>query len=125
MKDTKRTALYRHYDKDGVLLYVGISLSAAHRFSEHIGRSEWAESSESMKVEWFATRSDAEKAEHAAIISENPKYNISKRLQPQQMKSVKLSQEHWEKARQIGNGNMAEGLRIVLDSFVEKCDLRT
>lgn len=32
------------------------------------------------------------------------------------MKSVKLSREHWEKARQIGNGNMAEGIRKALDA---------
>lgn len=33
------------------------------------------------------------------------------------MKSVKLSREHWEKAREIGDGNMAEGLRRALDAF--------
>lgn len=32
------------------------------------------------------------------------------------IKSVKLSREHWEKARQIGNGNMAEGIRKALDA---------
>lgn len=34
-----------------------------------------------------------------------------------EMKSVKLSQEHWEKAREIGGGNMAEGLRRALDAW--------
>ena len=34
-----------------------------------------------------------------------------------QMKSVKLSREHWEKARQIGGGNMAEGIRKALDAY--------
>jgi len=33
------------------------------------------------------------------------------------MKSVKLSEEHWELAREIGNGNMAEGLRRALDAY--------
>jgi hypothetical protein len=33
------------------------------------------------------------------------------------MKSVKLSAEHWEKARQIGGGNMAEGIRRALDAY--------
>jgi hypothetical protein len=32
-------------------------------------------------------------------------------------KSVKLSREHWERAREIGNGNMAEGLRRALDAY--------
>ena len=34
-----------------------------------------------------------------------------------QMKSVKLSREHWEKAREIGDGNMAQGIRLALDSY--------
>jgi hypothetical protein len=34
-----------------------------------------------------------------------------------QMKSVKLSREHWDKARQIGGGNMAEGIRRALDAY--------
>jgi hypothetical protein len=34
-----------------------------------------------------------------------------------EMKSVKLSREHWEKARQIGGGNMAEGIRRALDAY--------
>ena len=34
-----------------------------------------------------------------------------------QMKSVKLSREHGEKARQIGGGNMAEGIRKALDAY--------
>jgi len=33
------------------------------------------------------------------------------------MKSVKLSREHWEKARLIGGGTMAEGIRKALDAY--------
>ena len=36
-----------------------------------------------------------------------------------EMKSVKLSREHWYKAREIGEGNMAEGIRRALNAFVE------
>ena len=32
-------------------------------------------------------------------------------------KSVKLTPDQWEKARQIGSGNMAEGIRKALDAF--------
>ncbi len=34
-----------------------------------------------------------------------------------EMKSVKLCQEHWDKAREIGEGNMAKGLRLALDAW--------
>ena len=33
------------------------------------------------------------------------------------MKSVKLSREHWELAREIGGGNMAEGIRRALEHY--------
>jgi len=36
-----------------------------------------------------------------------------------EMKSVKLSRAHWEKARQIGGGNRAQGLRRALDAYPE------
>ena len=35
------------------------------------------------------------------------------------MKSVKLTPEQWEKARTIGNGNMAAGIRMALDSIFQ------
>lgn len=35
------------------------------------------------------------------------------------MKSVKLSHEHWEIARKIGRGNMAEGIRRALDAALD------
>jgi hypothetical protein len=34
---------------------------------------------------------------------------------PTVMKSIKLTQEQWERARQIGSGNAAEGIRRALD----------
>lgn len=33
------------------------------------------------------------------------------------MKSVKLSVKHWQRAKEIGEGNMAEGLRRALDGY--------
>ena len=36
------------------------------------------------------------------------------------MKSVKLSHEHWEKARLIGGGIMAEGIRKALDAYANR-----
>lgn len=34
-----------------------------------------------------------------------------------EMKSVKLSREHWQRAREIGDGNMADGIRRALDAW--------
>jgi len=71
-----KTALYRQYDKDGKLLYVGISLNYARRLKEHYKGSAWFLDVEKITLEWFDTRDDALKAERDAIKSESPECNI-------------------------------------------------
>jgi hypothetical protein len=68
--------LYRHFDKEGVLLYVGISLSAVKRLSEHSKLSPWALDITSVTLEHLPTREEAIKAETKAIREEKPLYNI-------------------------------------------------
>lgn len=73
------TALYRHYSKDDVLLYVGISLSAIDRLSSHTLNSCWARQIARVQIEWFPSRAKAEIAERAAISDESPLHNIHHR----------------------------------------------
>jgi hypothetical protein len=73
-----KTALYRHFDKDGQLLYVGISLSHVARLSQHRDGSPWYEDIAHVTIEWHKTRVDAELAETTAIGREAPKYNKNK-----------------------------------------------
>lgn len=70
------TALYRHFDADGRLLYVGISLSPARRLSNHAAGSRWADKIAHVTIEWLPTRQEALAAEGRAIASENPLHNI-------------------------------------------------
>ena len=71
-----RTALYRYFDPDGKLLYVGISLSPTYRQSQHRDSSHWYERIETMRVQWFDCRRDALDAERAAIKAECPECNV-------------------------------------------------
>lgn len=71
-----KTGLYRHYDKDNNLLYVGISISSIARFGAHKSTSTWAYDSVKMTTEWFETRHEAQQAEKDAITKECPIYNI-------------------------------------------------
>ena len=73
-----KTALYRHFDKDGQLLYVGISLSHVARLSQHRDGSPWYEDIAHVTIEWHKTRVDAELAETTAIGREAPKYKKNK-----------------------------------------------
>lgn len=71
-----KTALYRHWDIDGVLLYVGISLSAVARLVQH-KKSHWSGRIASVTIQQYPDRPSAERAERSAIRSEKPLYNIA------------------------------------------------
>jgi hypothetical protein len=70
------THLYRHYDKNGRLLYVGISLSAIARLGEHKKSSHWFWQIARIEVTAYATRASALKAERITIQREKPLHNI-------------------------------------------------
>lgn len=87
--------LYRHYDADGNLLYVGLSYSAVLRTFQHARRTRsaaWFKKIVLIKIERFKTRKAAQIAETQAIREERPLYNIAVRgpYPP-------LSQEHKDK----------------------------
>ena len=70
------TDLYRYYDSDGRLLYVGISFSAIARAAQHRSDKGWWRDVDRMTVERMPTRCDAEVAERHAIINEKPLHNV-------------------------------------------------
>ena len=70
------TYLYRHYDGNDNLLYVGISLSPRHRTKSHKKESHWFDDVRKIIIEKHESRFDAKKSEFQAIQKEKPKYNI-------------------------------------------------
>jgi excinuclease UvrABC nuclease subunit len=68
--------LYRHFDCNGTLLYIGISLSAISRTAVHIKTCEWAERIANISVHPYGTREEALEAEKIAITNEKPVFNI-------------------------------------------------
>jgi len=67
--------LYRHYDYQGDLLYVGLSNSPLERQRKHRDGSHWAAMVCTITIEPFAAREDAIAAEQLAIETEFPKHN--------------------------------------------------
>lgn len=79
LRDQRRTHdLYRFYDAQDRLLYIGISLNAAQRASQHKAKKSWWTDVRRMEVTPLGTitRSDAEQIERAAIQDEQPLHNI-------------------------------------------------
>ena len=72
-----RTALYHIYDASDLLLYIGISENFDRRWQEHAKAQPWWDEHQWMRVYWYDTRKEAEKAEALAIEAETPKYNKS------------------------------------------------
>lgn len=75
--DGMKTALYRLFDADGALLYIGIANDPKTRWSSHAGEKRWWGDVARKTLEWFATREEAESAEVAAIVGERPQYNVT------------------------------------------------
>lgn len=80
--DGKRTMLYRFYNAEGELLYVGITDQPQVRWAAHARNSLWWPRFCIVHTEWLATRADAEVAEAAAIRRERPRHNVSHSVVP-------------------------------------------
>lgn len=70
------TSLYRLFDAEGSLLYVGITVHFLQRVQQHSVGQTWWEEVARIEVEHFADRLAAGAAEIHAINTESPRYNI-------------------------------------------------
>lgn len=68
--------LYRFYDADDRLLYVGISLSVFQRWQQHSADKPWWQHVCRGVLEHFDTREAAAQAELCAIRDEDPLFNV-------------------------------------------------
>ncbi|MFJ7999002.1 GntR family transcriptional regulator [Streptomyces sp. NPDC096310] len=71
----ERTALYRLYDADDRLLYVGISRTPEDRWKRHDLFKWWWPKVARKTATWLPNWADALKAEAAAIREEKPRFN--------------------------------------------------
>lgn len=73
--------LYRMYDVDGMLLYVGLTNDPAGRFRGHSAKDWWEEVA-SITLEHHCDREDLKFAELEAIETEFPLYNRAHNTSP-------------------------------------------
>lgn len=71
------TQLYRHFDQENRLIYVGISLSTAARLAQHRCNSEWFDKIVKITIERYPDKFTAIAAEIKAIETEKPMFNVS------------------------------------------------
>lgn len=69
-------ALYRAYDADGNLLYIGTTRDPGRRVQSHAGYSlNWITRAARLDLEWYPDIASAREAEGRAIAAENPPHN--------------------------------------------------
>lgn len=77
MDERKKThCLYRMFDSNGDLLYVGISCNPPVRIKQHSRDKDWFPEVRTITLESFHTRDELEQAEKRSIQTEHPKYNV-------------------------------------------------
>lgn len=69
------TALYRCFNAEGVLLYIGISRDFGTRWKNEAREFDWWPQVKSQTVYWHDSRTEAEDAERDAIKAERPRHN--------------------------------------------------
>lgn len=68
--------VYRFYDSNGTLLYVGVSRTPLKRWEQHQNTKEWFPDVAVITRSIYPDKASAYEAERRAIIDEVPEYNI-------------------------------------------------
>lgn len=75
-----RTAVYRFYDAEDQLLYVGITNNLDVRWATHASDKPWWHLVTRKDAEWFETRAEALAAEKEVVAEQEPLYDATHRL---------------------------------------------
>lgn len=93
--------LYRLFDKDGSLLYIGVSANPTDRMRVHKTGSSWFNNVARLDVEKVGTKADALNKERRAIIQERPKHNKTKKIPGRQVGSQDEYLKPWRKRAEM------------------------
>jgi predicted GIY-YIG superfamily endonuclease len=88
-----KTYVYRLWNAQKELLYVGISKSLMTRIDQHDKGKEWGAEIDEVTAKSYSSRDSARTAEIQAIKKENPKYNIQDRGP---VNFFALSRQQWD-----------------------------
>jgi GIY-YIG catalytic domain len=80
--------LYRWWDHNGNLLYVGQSITVWERVKQHRTASAWFGTAVAMTIEELPTKTELDKAERQAIENEHPVHNITHNQTPGTVRQI-------------------------------------
>ena len=117
-------AVYRFYDAEDRLLYVGVTSSLGVRFGAHSRRDWWSDVARNT-VEWYDTRAEALAVEMRAIDTEAPLHNVAGGTPPppwevMEPKPLAVPRRPQQQRRGKGTGGLA--YRANRDLWVARVD---
>lgn len=68
--------IYRHFDKEGTLLYIGTTANIFQRMLGHSRQSHWHDQIANITLEHCSSKKEAFKREAEAIFKETPLFNV-------------------------------------------------
>lgn len=85
------TSVYRYYDQNRLLLYVGITSRATKRQREHNGDKDWWPFVASQEVEHYPTRTLAATRERQLIVEFRPPFNTQHNIDHENLRALYLA----------------------------------
>jgi predicted GIY-YIG superfamily endonuclease len=93
--------LYRFFDADGGLLYIGVSMNVWARFSQHRQGSAFFPDAASVTMQGgFSSRAKLLVAERTAIRREKPRFNVVHNRPKPKPKSASRSEAAWARVHE-------------------------
>ncbi len=71
-----KAVVYRHFNAEGRLLYIGSSRKPFTRMATHLKDAAWCEQIANVTFTWYETEAEAQEAEWDAIVAERPDHNV-------------------------------------------------
>lgn len=122
------TGVYRFYDADEQLLYVGVSSNLRTRWKEHEDNRPWWGDIARHDVTWFATRAKALAEESRAICEDSPRYNSQGIVRAPEsphpthtpVRRFRMGDEWIELGALVGDRRRSEVLRDLVGWYLRK-----
>lgn len=87
----RATSVYRYYDANGILIYVGITKRGTSRNFEHSSHAAWWQYVASQEVEHYETRAEAHSREVALIQRHRPPFNVQHNVDSKSLRAAYFS----------------------------------
>lgn len=115
MDATSNNIVYRLYNRDGALLYVGSSSRGARRIREHAGFHTWWCEVANSEVEFFDDIGAARIAEGQQIRQLNPKYNTH-RMGPMYKTTIEFPYDVYVRLKQYATADGRHMKAVIVEA---------